>query len=75
MDECQSCTDVRGFGYYSVEDLEDWNISGETVNDGDYILASYPGSQWVGLGARLVRSLLNSIENKLPQGNGGNTHT
>lgn len=31
MDECQSCTDVRGFGYYSVEDLEDWNISGETV--------------------------------------------
>ena len=50
MDEGQSCTDVRGFGYCSEEDLEYWNIRGQTVNDGGYILAhtlALSGWGWV----------------------------
>ena len=38
MDECQSCTDVKGFGCCSVEDLEDLNICGQTVNDAGCVL-------------------------------------
>ena len=54
MDECQSCTGVKGFGYCSDENLEYWNINGEIVN---YTLASYPGSWWVGLGMSIYTKL------------------
>ena len=57
MDECQSCTGVRGFGYCSDENLEYWNINGQIVNDGGYTLASYPGSWWVGLGMCIYTKL------------------
>ena len=54
MDECQSGTGVKGFGYCSDENLEYWNINGEIVN---YTLASYPGSWWVGLGMSIYTKL------------------